>query len=135
MSVSKKLTIAGTVVCLILGAALVYKLLPQTTKISTATAVLVYNRGETNIATVLTNEEALLVHHIFDGKRLTDGDGSGNFTSDVSIRFGNQIFCISLDSYPLIKIHNNNKTFTISDKDRETIEDLFERYGAPLPSS
>ena len=133
MKISKKLTIAGIIITVIFGATFVYSVIPQKTDLNTATAVLVYNTAEKNISEQLSNEEALIVYNIFNGKKLADTAPASRFTSNVSVRFGKDVFCIAGDGSLTVKLQNKGKYFNISAADRKEIEGIFEKYGGVFP--
>ena len=133
MKISKKLTIAGIIITVIFGATFVYSIIPQKTDLNTATAVLVYNTAEKNISEQLSNEEALIIYNIFNGKKLVDTAPASRFTSNVSVRFGEDVFCISGEGSLTVKLQNKGKYFNISAADRKEIEAIFEKYGGVFP--
>lgn len=133
MKAGKKITIAGVIVTVIFGFTFLYSVIPQQVKIRTSSAQLVYITDKVEVRESLSNEEALAIYAVFNGKTLKDGNPSRIFTSNISIRFGEQIFCIACDRSPVVKLQNKDKYFEINAADRKLIESLFEKFGASFP--
>ncbi|HZK38992.1 MAG TPA: hypothetical protein VFD23_02420 [Clostridia bacterium] len=133
MKAGKKITIAGVIVTVIFGFTFLYSIIPQHVQIRTSSAQLIYISGDIQFKESLANEEALAVYAVFNGKTLKDDSPTLAFTSNVSIRFGEQIFCIACDGSPVVKLQNKDKFFEIGEADRQLIESLFERFGGIFP--
>ncbi len=133
MKAGKKIIIAGVVVTAIFGFTFLYSILPQNVHIQTSSAQVVYINGDVQFKETLTNEDALAVYAVFNGKTLKADSAPGRFTSNVSIRFGEQIFYIACDRSPVVKLQNKDKYFPITQGDRKLIESIFEKYGGTFP--
>jgi len=135
MSISKKLTIAGVAIVIILGVAILYSYIPQQTNIQTVEASVVYVNGDKSINEALPNEEALILYNIFNRKTLSSDSPSGQYSSNISIKFGDMVFCIPVDGSTTIKFQNKNKYFTVSKDDLKVIAGIFYKHGAVLPGA
>jgi hypothetical protein len=133
MKISKKLTIAGITISLIFGATFIYSILPQKIHIQTVSAAVIYNYGDKSIQEALSNEEALTIYNVFNGKTLVAQSSTFLFTNDVSIRFGDQTFCVACDGSTVIKLQNKNMYFNITPAERQIINGVFEKYGGEFP--
>ena len=91
-------------------------------------AELVYNEGQVQINTVLTDEEAEAVAAAFDNKLLYSDNPSCGFSADYSITCGGREFWIAGDGCTIVKDCESGKFFTISDADRSMIDGLVEKY-------
>ncbi len=133
MKAGKKITIAGVIVTVIFGVTFLYSIIPQNVQIRTSSAQMIYINGDLQFKESLTNEEALAVYAVFNGKTLKEDSPTRTFTSNVSIRFGEQIFCIACDRSLVVKLQNKDKYFAILEADRNLIESLFEKFGGTFP--
>ena len=89
---------------------------------------------DVNINDMLSVEESQMIKSIFNGKRLYFDNPSCGFGEDISIRFGDLIFCpASGESCPIVKF--GNRYFKISEADREAIAQIFKKYGGFLPGA
>ena len=119
------------VLILSLGGYFMFNNLAYKTNISDTTAWLTYVYDKQKISEPLSPEESELLKNIFNNKRLYSDHPSCGFTENVSIRFDNLVFSIACDGCPIIKV--GNKFFKISKKDRETVNQIFEKYGGTFP--
>ena len=103
------------------------------TEIKGDTATLYYIYGNTSIQQILTDEETQAVIEIFDGKKLYSDTPSGSFSESVSILIGGNFYQIATDGCGTIKDSDNDKYFTLSDKELLVIEKIFASYGGFFP--
>lgn len=99
--------------------------------ISSSEATLVFIYDDKNITTNLDEEESVHITNMFNHKMLHNDHPSCGFTPDVSIRCGDLVFCIACDQCAIVQC--GNQYFNISEKDREYINQLFEKYGGSFP--
>ena len=125
------LVVISVVLGLLVAGLLTFNLFSPETKITSALANMTYVYGGQEIREVLSPEESQLLRSIFDSRRPYSDNPSCGFTEDISISFGSLVFCIACDDCPIIKF--GNKYFKISEEDRETINQIFEKYGGTFP--
>ena len=94
-------------------------------------ATLTFKYNGIDVSVTLSEEESDAVKNIFNNKHLYIDNPECAFTEDVSVRFGDMVFCIACDSCSVIKYQD--KYFSISDSDRETINRIFENHGGFFP--
>ncbi|MCL1879216.1 MAG: hypothetical protein FWF71_01115 [Actinomycetia bacterium] len=115
------------------------------TKIRGSNAILIYSRCGQKINACLTPEESTLLKGILNNRRLYSDSPSCGFDEDISIRFGDQIFCVAHDTCPTIVYSRGGDKdcdaasaadrlcMTISKTEREIIDQIFEKYGGFFP--
>lgn len=101
--------------------------------ITESEAFLTYGEKGENIYVKLTEEEVSTVTKILNNKRSYIDNPSCGFDKNVSITFGNDIYCIACDKCGIIKLWHKEKYIFISDEDREKINKIFENYGGTFP--
>ena len=94
-------------------------------------AVLTFKYNDNNITVTLNEEETKTVKDIFSNRRLYKDNPSCGFTEDISVRFGETVFCIACDNCPIVKYQD--RYFSISDAERETINLIFKNHGGFFP--
>lgn len=119
------------VLALLLGGFLMFNIFATKTNISAENASLVFVYNGKEINSQLSNEESILLKNIFNNKRLYSDNPSCGFTENVSICFDDLVFCIACDDCAIIRLEN--KYFKISKSDRETVNQIFEKYGGAFP--
>ena len=125
------LLILGVLVLVGGGYFLYDRLFPKVKINENAEARIVFIYLDKNIDSQLSSEDSELLREIFNGKRLSFGDSSCGHTEDVSIRFGDLIFCPACDTCPVVKV--GNRYAGISQEQREIINQIFEKYGGRFP--
>ena len=100
---------------------------------SDALAELTYKYGDVSVSEALTKEESEQLSNIVNGKTLYAGDPSCSFDVNISFQLGDRVFCPACDSCGKVKDCKTGKYFNISDAERETIEEIFEKYGGHFP--
>lgn len=128
-----KKTIFVSIIVLILilaGLLIIYFLFPKV-NISNEKATLNYNYNEKNISVELNQDESELVKRIFNGKRLYRDNPSCGFSKNISIRFGDSIFCVACDNCPIVKF--DNKYFKISEIELQELHNIFKSRGGIFP--
>ena len=123
--------ISTIVLILILGGLLVINTLFPKVNISTEKATLNYNYNKENISVELNEYESELLRKIFNGKRLYRDNPSCGFTENISIRFGDLIFCVACDNCPIVKL--DNKYFKISEIELQKLHNIFKSRGGVFP--
>ena len=122
-------------IIIILSAILVAIVLVSCSRIGnipdTANAVLTFKYNDSNIEVSLSEKESKTIRSIFNGRNLYTDTPSCGFSEEVSIRFGDMVFCIACDNCAIIKY--NDCYFSVSDNDREVINSIFEKYGGFFP--
>ena len=96
-----------------------------------ANAVLTFKYNDSNIEVSLSEKESKTIRSIFYGRNLYTDTPSCGFSEEVSIRFGDMVFCIACDNCAIIRY--NDRYFSVSDNDREVINSIFEKYGGFFP--
>jgi len=129
----KKSTILALVgaVLLALGGCAIFSGIFPPTSVPDEVATLTYVYGGKAIHASLSAKDAKLIRSIFNNKLQYDDNPSCGFTEDVSIRFGDLVFCPACDGCPTIKL--GNRFFGISWSERHTLEQVFEKYGGSFP--
>ena len=119
---------------IILTLALVTILFVSCTKAITvpeANAVLTFKYNGNDIVVELSAEESETIRTIFNNKRTYQDNPSCGFTENVSVRFNDSVFCIACDNCSMVKYQG--QFFSISDDERETINQIFEIHGGFFP--
>ena len=114
--------------------ALVAVLLVSCTKTITVpetNAVLTFKYGDCDVVVELSAEESETIRNIFNNKRSYQDNPSCGFTENVSVRFDDSVFCVARDNCSTIKYQG--RYFSISDDERETINNIFEKRGGSFP--
>ncbi len=125
------IVIISTVLILSLGGYLIFSAFAPKTNISAERASLTYIYNDKAISKSLSNEETEALKNLFNNKRLYSDNPSCGFTENVSICFDALVFCIACDDCPIVKL--GNSFFKISKNDRETVDQIFEKYGGSFP--
>lgn len=98
------------------------------------TATLTYRAKGKDVQTTLTGEETLLVAEILNGKiPLMDIGPSCGFSTDASIAIGGKTYCLAMDKCGSMQIAYTAKYITLTDAEREQIEEIFAAYGGTFP--
>ena len=106
--------------------------LPSTVGISEhADAKIKYVTEDNNIEVTLDDSDCDELRRIFNGKTAYHDIPSCVFTESASVSFGNQIFMPACDGDGIIKV--GLKYITISEKERDTVDKIFAKYGAAFP--
>ncbi|MGN0501741.1 MAG: hypothetical protein ACI4HN_02355 [Ruminococcus sp.] len=106
--------------------------LPSTVGISEhADAKIKYFTEDKNIEVTLDDSDCDELRRIFNGKTAYHDSPSCGFTELASVSFGNQIFMPACDGDGIIKV--GLKYITISEKERDTVDKIFAKYGATFP--
>lgn len=95
-----------------------------------------YKYVDKDIAEPLTEEETVAVREILKGKRAyrDDATPSCGFNEEISITFGDQIFCLACDDCGIIKIAGEENLYiNLTDAQRDAIEAIFEAHGGSFP--
>ena len=96
---------------------------------ATATAVLRYS---TNTEVTLTAEETRMVRQYLKQGHYSF-DGAGCPFRDASISFGDAVYGISTDDCPTFQRMDNQKAYEMTEKGRNYIISLFEKYAGHFP--
>lgn len=81
----------------------------------------------------LNDEEANTIREILGGKNTFYDNGlSCPFYEEVSIKIGNDIFMPACDDCDIVKV-NNSYNISISDGERDKLEQIFENHGQTFP--
>ena len=129
----KLFMVIGVLLVFILGGIIIFNFFPQETNIETSFAVLTYKYSDKNICVNLSNEDSQILKAIFNNKKLYSDNPSCGFTPNISIRFGDDVFSIACDNCPIIRLDNKNKYLKVSSEERETINKIFDKFGAKFP--
>ena len=92
--------------------------------------------GDENISVALEAHEAEKIIDIIDGSEYDpfySGTPSCGFDKNVSLKVGNKVFAIALDTCNVIQNLGNLRFFSVSDEDMEYIHSLFRKYGGYFP--
>lgn len=107
-------------------------LLPSTVGISEhAEAKIKYVTEDKNIEVTLDDSDCDELRRIFSGKTAYHDSPSCGFTELASVSFGNQVFMPACDGDEIIKA--GLKYITVSQKERDTVDKIFAKYGATFP--
>lgn len=132
---NRNVRLIAIVLVFMLCVCIVYTIFYPRTRIYAKTARLVYLYTDREIDIQLSSEESLIVKTVLNGKRQYSiplfGEPSCGFSEDVSIRFGELVFCIACDHCGIIKL--GNRYIYISETERELINRIFEKYGGSFP--
>ena len=81
----------------------------------------------------LNDEEANTIREILGGKNTFYDSGlSCPFYEEVSIKIGNDIFMPACDDCDIVKV-NNSYNISISDGERDKLEQIFKNHGQTFP--
>lgn len=94
-------------------------------------AVLTFKYGDIDVVVELTAEESETIRSIFNKERPHQDNPSCGFTENVSVRFDDSVFCVACDNCSIIEYQG--QYFSISDNERETIVQIFEKHGGFFP--
>ncbi|MGN0489921.1 hypothetical protein [Ruminococcus sp.] len=107
-------------------------LLPSTVVISEhADAKIKYVTEDKNIEVTLDDSDCDELRRIFSGKTAYHDSPSCGFTESASVSFGSQVFMPACDGDGIIKV--GLKYITVSEKERDTVDKIFAKYGATFP--
>lgn len=107
-------------------------LLPSTVGISEhADAKIKYVTEDKNIEVTLDDSDCDELRRIFSGKTAYHDSPSCGFTESASVSFGSQVFMPACDGDGIIKV--GLKYITVSEKERDTVDKIFAKYGATFP--
>ena len=81
----------------------------------------------TEVTQILTEEETRNVKAYLTSATYTPGQGGCPFDEDISITFGDQVFCIAYDGCAGVRL-GTDKYFQISEEGRQYIVSLFVKY-------
>ena len=87
----------------------------------------------TDITQILTKEETNKVKAYLRSARYTPGQGGCPFDEDISITFGDKVFCIAYDDCPGVWIFGSDKYYSVSEEGHTYIVSLFEKYVGYFP--
>lgn len=94
---------------------------------------LLYIYNDIIIYEELSLEDAQIIQDIFKNKKLYNDSPTCGFTLFISIQIGDLFFSPACDSCGIVKCNNNNKYFSITDEERNTIVQIFNKFGAKFP--
>ncbi len=98
----------------------------------TGNAVFKYNG--VNISCPITNQELCLIKSIFDKKKMYMDNPSCGFSDDISVRFNDsQTVCFACDTCPIIYWKEENRYFSITEKEKMQLYNVLENYGFLFP--
>lgn len=94
---------------------------------------LVYKYAGASVDTQLTDEESEQIISIIDGKELYFDNPSCGFDENVSLRVNGKTYCPACDTCCTVKDCSSGQFFTISQAERDIIEEIFESHGGHFP--
>lgn len=94
---------------------------------------LVYKYEDSSVDTQLSEQESEQIINIFDGKELYFDNPSCGFDENVSLRVNGKIFCPACDTCCTVKDCSSGQFFTVSQSERDMIEEIFETHGGHFP--
>ena len=103
----------------------------KTITVPETNAKLTFKYGDCDVVVELSAEESETVRSIFNNKRTYQDNTSCGFTENVSVRFDDSVFCVACDNCSIIEYQG--QYFSISDNERETIVQIFEKHGGFFP--
>ena len=95
--------------------------------------VAVFQYGDADINTTLSNEDSEIVRKIFNGKMLFSDSPSCGFRENVALIIDGDTYCIACDTCGKIYAVEENKYFNLSDTENETLRNLLCEYGFTFP--
>lgn len=135
----KKTGIASLVLTIIVISVLIIIMIPRTSIKNDSNASVVFKYLDNDIEEKFSSEDEIQIRDVFSNKILYKDRLSCGFNEDVSIRFDNTasdeslVFCIACDGCPKIFLVQSDKYFTISEKDRQNLDEILRRYGVTFP--
>ena len=94
---------------------------------------LVYKYAGASVDVQLSKQESEKILNIFDSKELYNDNPSCGFDENVSLRVSGKTFCPACDTCCIVKDCSSGQFFTISQAERDTIEEVFESHGGHFP--
>lgn len=96
-------------------------------------AVAVFRYADRDIEQMLTYEETRLLEGILLNKPMYRDSPSCGFTEDVSVRIGEETYCIANDTCPIVYVSGRGMYINLSKEENETLRGLLENYGFIFP--
>lgn len=100
---------------------------------STQTVELVFRYGSSSVETQLSEQDSSYIFEILDGKELYSDSPSCGFDENVSFVINGKRYCPACDKCCTVKDCSSGMYFEISRSERNTIEDIFSKYGGYFP--
>ena len=89
--------------------------------------------GEQNINTEVKEDDLETIKEIFNNKILYSDNPSCGFSKNISVIIGNKTFCFACDGCKIIYLLEENKYFSLSEKEYETLNQVLFSYGMYFP--
>jgi hypothetical protein len=95
-----------------------------------------YDFLQKNIDERLSKSDSEEIKKILNNRSLFSDNPSCGFSKDISFQFneGDIIYSIARDTCPIFKDEKTGKYFQISEKERNKINKILEKYGASFPA-
>ncbi len=120
--------------CLFLAVFMVFSLYScSKVEVAKGEIVAVFKYGDADIKKQLSEKDAQTVIDIFDGKGMFSDAPSCSFTEDVALIINENTYCVACDTCGKIYNTKEDKYFSLSDKENETIRNLLNEYGFTFP--
>lgn len=94
-------------------------------------ANIVFNYGKSSINAEVSTDDAVVLRAILNGRLTFYDEPSCGFTDDVSIRFGDKVFCPACDGCPTVKYRD--KYLGLTDSANKQLRDIMGKYGVYFP--
>ena len=94
---------------------------------------LIYKYAGASVDVQLSEQESDKITNIFDGKELFFDNPSCGFDENVSLRVNGKTYCPACDTCCTVKDCSSGQFFTVSQSERDTIEEIFETHGGHFP--
>lgn len=95
------------------------------------TAVFKYNSAD--ITASLSEGDCEAVRRIFNGKAMFSDSPSCGFDENVALISNGVTYCIACDTCGLVYVAEDDKYFSLSDEENETLRSLLGEYGFTFP--
>ena len=89
--------------------------------------------GEENITSEINADDTELIAKIFNGKTLYSDNPSCGFSKDVSVTMGSKTFCFACDNCKIVYVQEEDKYFSLSEEENETLKQILASYGMYFP--
>lgn len=96
-------------------------------------AEITYNYGDKNIKASLSESESNELSDIFSGKTVYSDNPSCGFSENVSVKISGKVYMPACDGCEIIKVGLGFEYFNISDAERDSLDEIFAKYGAIFP--
>ncbi len=96
-------------------------------------AIIIFKYGDVDVEEELIDEEAATIRNIVKGKFLYFDSPSCGFYKETSIKIGDTYYCLACDECCTVKVYPLGMYFSVSQRERNKIVEIFEAHGGFFP--